>query len=319
MKNGAEAFQKLPGLRSLQAFEAVARTGSVSAAADELGVSPGAISQQLRKIEEQLGLLLLERTGKGVQLTRWGKTYYAQVAMGFDQLRRAQQVLWRARTQRGLVVSCLSSVASKWLGPQLFEWQQKFSTAKLLLVGAESEPDLEDGETDFRISYGALATRYAHHAELFTDCVVPTCAPSLLVGRKISRPSDVLKLPLIAIEWTSNYRPLPSWGQWAESIGAGSEDVTHSLGFSLSSSAIDAALAGHGVVLAQLAMVANDIQAGRLAIPFDRRLPLAEPYFVAWDRAALAKPFGMEFRAWLIDLATRQGALSRVESRSPGA
>ena len=302
--------QKLPPLRSLQAFEAVARTGSVMAAALEMGVSNGAVSQQIRKLEELLDLRLFERRGKGMELSTWGRLYHKELDSAFDRLRAAQHSLWRLRTESGLAVSCLSSVASKWLGSLLFDWQREHTTSRLTLIGAESEPDLESGETDFRISYGQQSRHHAHHAELFTDWVVPAGSPELLVSRSIRTPAELLGLPLIGIAWENAHLPPPSWADWARSAGQDDGAVSSTLTFSLSSAAIDAALAGRGLVLAPMAMITSDLAAGRLVLPLDHRLPLQQPYFLAWDRAALNKPFGREFQQWVMAAGRRQTGIS---------
>jgi LysR family glycine cleavage system transcriptional activator len=302
--------EKLPPLRALQAFEAVGRRGSVTDAAAELAVSPGAVSQQIRRIEDALGVRLLERSGKGVELTHWGRLYHGEIVQGFDRLRAAQETLSRARTRSGLVVSCLPSVASKWLGHQLFDWQDRHPGAPIHLIGTEVEPRIGADQTDFRITYGDQVRRFDHYAELFTDWIVPACAPALLAGRAIESPADILALPLLGIDWDLSPDALPAWPDWARSAGLEAVEARSDLTYSLSGSAIDAAVSGRGVVLGQLAMIADDVAAGRLVIPVDHRIRLPFPYFLAWDRAALAKPFGPEFRAWIVSIAKRQGVLS---------
>lgn len=297
---------RLPPLRALQAFEAVARRGSVLEAAGELGVSPGAVSQQLGKIEAVLGLRVLQRRGARLELTSWGRLYAAELAPAFEQLRRAQDKLERARQKSALVLSCLSSVASRWIGPQLFDWQAAHPLARVRLVGAETEPRLGDGATDFRISYGAAAREFAAHCSLFRDVLVPACAPSLLKAQRLRRPADLLTLPLIGIEWDAKHGALADWPDWATHIGAAPAASASALTFSLSSAAIDAAVNGRGVVLAQLSLIGNDLASGRLVVPFDRRLELPQPYFLAWDEDALQKPFGSELRDWIVVIARRQ-------------
>ena len=306
----AFAPQQLPPLRALQAFEAVARTGSVKAAALEMGVSAGAISQQVRKLEELLDLRLFERRGKGMALSTWGRLYHKELGTAFDRLRSAQQSLWRLRTESGLAVSCLSSVASKWLGTLLFDWHAAHADSRLRLIGAESEPDLQSGETDFRISYGHQSRHHAHHTELFTDWVVPACSPGLLVSRPPTTPAELLALPLIGIAWESAHLPPPNWDDWARSAGMDDNAVASMLSFSLSSAAIDAALAGRGLVLAPMSMMTENLIDGRLVLPFDHRLQLPQPYFLAWDRAALNKPFGREFQHWVMAAGRRQAEIS---------
>ena len=307
--------RQLPPLRALQSFEAVARSGSVMAAAQELGVSAGAISQQIRKLEELLDLRLFERRGKGMELSTWGRLYYKELGTAFDLLRAAQQSLWRLRTESGLTVSCLSSVASKWLGTLLFDWQARHAATRpqLRLIGAEREPDLKSGETDFRISYGEQSRHHTHHAELFTDWVVPACAPELLALRSVHTPTDLLQLPLIGITWESAHLPPPNWADWARSAGMQDKSVDGALAFSLSSAAIDAALTGRGLVLAPMSMITGDLIEGRLVLPFDHRLQLPQPYFLAWDRAALNKPFGHEFQQWVLAAGRRQARISSGE------
>lgn len=320
MSTSPASLPKLPPLRALQAFEAVARRGSVTEAAAELGVSPGAVSQQLRKAEDALGVRLLERRGKGVELTSWGRLYHAEIAPAFEQLQRAQDRLWRARTKSGLVLSCLSSVASRWIGPQLFDWQAAHPGAKVRLVGAEAEPKLAQGAVDFRITYGQAARGHEHHAVLFTDRVVPACAPALLAAHPVRQPAELLALPLIGIEWDTAHGASPDWPEWAASLGAAGRAPVRAegeLSFSMSSAAIDAAVNGRGVVLAQVSLIADDVASGRLVVPFDRRLKLAQPYHLAWDRAALQKPHAEAFREWLMAMGRRQAKLSA--SALPGA
>lgn len=304
--------QQLPPLRALQAFEAVARTGSVMAAAQEMGVSAGAVSQQVRKLEELLDLRLFERRGKGMELSTWGRLYHKELGTAFDRLRAAQHSLWRLRTESGLTVSCLSSVASKWLGKLLFDWQTAHAASqpRLRLIGAEREPDLQSGETDFRISYGQQSRHHAHHAELFTDWVVPACSPQLLASRPVNTPAELLGLPLIGIAWESSHLPPPNWTDWARSAAMDDGAVGSSLALFVPSAAIDAALASRGMVLAPMAMITSDLIEGRLVLPFDHRLQLPQPYFLAWDRAALNKPFGREFQQWVMAAGRRQARIS---------
>jgi LysR family glycine cleavage system transcriptional activator len=312
MVNRAGAPFKLPPLRALQSFEAIARTGSVASAALELGVSSGAISQQLRKIEDSLDLRLFDRRGKGIELNSFGRLYVAELTPAFDQLRRAQEKLWRAKTEGRLVLSCLSSVSSRWIGPQLLDWQAAHPMKKIRIIGAETEPELKRDLVDFRITYGHAVRNFEHHMELFTDWVVPVCAPALLQSHRVTVPSDLLNLPLIVIEWDPSYgSAAPDWNEWALSIGVKSRPRTLSdLAYSQSSAAIEAAINGRGVVLAQMSFIAEDLASGRLVAPIDHRLALPQPYFLAWDRTALQKTHGHDFRSWLMAVGKRQAQAS---------
>ena len=267
---------KLPPLRAIQAFEAVGRLGSVSGAADELGVSQGAVSQQLRKVEKVVGVRLLARRGRNLELTSWGRLYHERLASGFRELRDAQEALAQARMQSGLAVSCLPSLAIKWIGPQLLDWQTARSGATVRLIGTESEPRLQHDDVDFRISYGEKRRAFEHYSEMFTDWVAPACAPALLERHRLDHPADLFRVPLLGIEWDRGHRPPPTWQDWAEKIGAARRGASGDVVFSLSSAAIDAAVNGRGFVLAQMAMIGDELASRRLVVPFDIRLRMPD-------------------------------------------
>lgn len=300
-------------LRALQAFEAVGRCGSVSAAATELGVTPGAISQQIRKAEECLGVSLVERHGRRVELTRWGRLYYQDIAQGFRQFALAGQRLERARADSSLVVSALSSVINKWLGRHIFDWQAIHPEAHVRLIGTDLEPRFGTDNVDFRLTYGSRASRHAQYAELFRDRVVPACAPALLEGAVLQSPADIFRFPLLHIEWDREFLPFPRWSDLARRLSLAPVEIDPLVSFALSSTAIDAAVNRRGFVLAQHSMIGDELAVGTLVVPFDIRLPLPESYFLAWDRAALQKPFGPAFRGWVQGLAR-----ARQASGEPG-
>lgn len=296
-------------LKGLQAFEAVGRCGSVSAAALELKVSPGAISQQIRKIESFLGVTLLERNGRTVELTQWGRLYHQEISKGFEQFAAAEQILERARNENALVLSALSSVVNKWIGRRIFDWQALHPNAHVRIVGRDKEPRMGFDDIDFRISYGSDVLQHEHYTVLFRDWVVPACSPALIKGKAPSA-TQLLQYPLLHVEWERHFTPYPSWLEFAAKTGAALEETAAGLSFTLSSSAIDAAVNKRGVVLAQMSMIADELEAQTLIIPLDIRIPLRESYFLAWDRAALEKPHGRQFREWLVAISRQQGLVS---------
>ena len=300
----------MPTLRGLQAFEAIGRCGTVTAAARDLGVSPGAISQQVRNVEQCLGLTLLERKGRRVELTSWGRLYYEEIAKGFRQFAHAAEVLERARNQSGIVLSGLTSVINKWISRKIFDWQALHPDAAIRVIGKDDEPRIGFEQVDFRITYGRRAAVHEHYTELFTDWIVPVCAPGLLWHRPIESPADILNFPLLNVEWEKGYLPAPQWSDWARMVNSSGGQRLSSLSFTLSSSAIDAAVNGRGFVLAQVSMIADELASGNLLIPYDIRMKLPESYFLAWDRAALEKPFGTDFHKWLLQISKQQALLS---------
>lgn len=306
-----EQFVRGAPLRGLQAFEAVGRCGSVMAAATELNVSPGAISQQIRKIESFLGVTLLERSGRTVELNQWGRLYHAEISKGFEQFALAQKVLERALNENALVLSALSSVVNKWIGRRIFDWQALHPDAHVRVTGRDREPRMGFDEVDFRVSYGSDVLQHDHYTELFRDWVVPACSPALLKGRSVTA-AGLFDYPLLHVEWERHFSPYPSWAEFATMIGTELKGTVPGLSFTLSSSAIDAAVNKRGIVLAQMSMIADELEAQTLVIPVDIRMPLRESYFLAWDRSALQKPYGAEFRDWIIAISRQQASMSRA-------
>lgn len=306
------AMESLPPMRAIQAFEAIARCGSVAAAAEELGVSPGAISQQLRKIEQDLDVRLFHREGRMLKLTAWGHAYYPKVRAAFEQLRRAQQALTLARTKRAIVLSALPSLAV-WLRRHLLSWHANHAGVGVRLLGTDRESVLQDEGIDFRLCYGSDARKYDRFAELFIDAVVPVCSPDFLRRHPVRTEADIINAPLIDVAWDARHRSPPTWADWAWSVGLGTRATQSDLAFSQPDAALDAALFGGGFVLGQLSMIADHVRQGRLVVPLDRRLTLPEPYFLAWDRDTLDRPLAADFRNALIDVGRRQSALSSAK------
>ncbi len=291
---------RLPTLRALQAFEAVGRFGNVAAAARDLGVSSGAVSQHIGRLEEEVGVALFERKGRNLVLTSWGQIYLERIRVGFDHLRAAGAVLQRARLKAGIVVSAPPSLTIRWLRPLLTKWQTLSPGLSVRLIGEDDEPVFEEEQVDFRISYGSARHRYAHFSELFTDRVAPLCSPSFLENHPVNTPDDIFKGRLIGIEWENPYQSPPTWSDWVVQAGLPRIEPQCDLSFSLSSAAIDAAINDAGFVLGQTSMVSNDIAEGRLVVAYDYWVALSEPYALAWNRAALDRPLGKEFRDFII-------------------
>ncbi|MBS0367064.1 MAG: LysR family transcriptional regulator [Proteobacteria bacterium] len=293
----------LPPLRAIQVFEALGRTGSVTAAAAELGVSPGAVTHQIHSLERYLGFRLVQRHGRGIALTHLGTLYLPQVGSALELLRKAGTNLELARRSNHLRISALPSLAIKWLGPLLFEWKSLHSQANIVLDGAD--PD-DDGAYDFRISYGNRRRLHQRAAHLFTDFLIPVASRSL-IGPQASPLSarELLDFPLLWVDWGAEFAAVPTWRNWFASAGLPDADVRCDLTFSLSSSAIDAAVEGRGLVLGQNSMIAGALAAGNLVRLSDHWLSLPEDYFIAWNSSALDKPMGAAFHTWLRDRARR--------------
>ena len=277
-------------------------------AADELGVSPGAVSQQIKILEEALGLRLVSRNTTGLRLTELGERYYRETSPILNELRRAHREVMAARATSGLLVSGLPLLTSKWLAPYMLEWQSLHPDISLHVEGSIVEPSLESGQIDFRISYRDRIRHFENGIPLYTDALVPVCSPGLLAsGPPLESPGDLAAHRLLTIDWKPLLSPPPTWKDWFASAGVTPKaPLRDSFVFTLSSLAIEAAIDGRGIALAQLSLITEDIRNGRLIVPFMHRLMLPSPYFLAWREGVFDKHGARDFQRWLIGMARRQ-------------
>lgn len=297
-----------PPLRALQVFEAVGRCGGISEAARRLGISAGAVSQQIKLLEDTLGLHLTQKDGKRLRLTAIGRQYHESCAAAFESLRVAHAEIERAKNTRNLSISALPSLLSKWLAPRMLEWQRQHPDLSVYLDGTHTEPSPDGYEIDFRISYGERAVNVENAVELFRDSVVPVCSPRLLEsGTPPETPADLLGYPLISVDWLPKFASPPSWRDWFAANGVdGVELDENRLVLSLSSVAIQAAIDGYGFALAQSSMICDDLAAGRLVMPFALGLALPSPYFLTWKPNAFDRPHCRTFHRWLVTRGKEQ-------------
>jgi LysR family glycine cleavage system transcriptional activator len=329
----------LPPLRALQIFEAIGHSSNLAEAARRLQITPGAISQQIKLLEEALNASLTFKDGKRLKLTAAGLRFHESCSHAFEILREAQAELDRSKNQRNLSISALPSLLKAWLAPLVFEWQDAhYPDLTIQFKGSHSEPsnDLED--IDFRITYGDTGATSQNSLDLYTDSVVPVCSPALIAPRNtLQSPMEILDYPLLSTDWRPKFTSPPSWQEWfaayldddagdghrTEPSGtrrsqAGSRHrppdgvVIHSHQiFSLSQMTIEAAVAGQGFALAQCSMMAREVATGQLIIPFKLALPLPWPYVLKWKHSAFDRPHCRAFHRWLTTRGKSQGELNR--------
>jgi LysR family glycine cleavage system transcriptional activator len=309
-------MDSLPPLRALQVFDTLGRCGGVVETARRLGVSPGAVSQQIKILEEALGMRLLTREGKRLRLTSAGLRYHETCAAAFESLRVASSDIERAKNKRSLSVSALPSLLAKWLAPRVYEWQDAHPELDIYLDGTHSEPSPDGPEIDFRITYGERINDSGTTVELFRDSVVPVCSPRLLsrAGQgpgelgELRELKDMLGYPLLSIDWFPKFSSPPSWREYFAANGIACPDNVriNRLVFSLSGLAIQAAVEGHGFVLAQTSMIVDDLAAGRLVLPFPVGVALPSPYFLTWQASTFDQPHCRAFHRWLLTRSREQ-------------
>ncbi|WP_292472540.1 LysR family transcriptional regulator [Mesorhizobium sp.] len=238
---------RLPPLTTLRAFEAAARRLSFKEAADELGLTPTAISHQIRLLEEHCGKKLFRRRPRPLALTDAGERLFPSIRTGFQTFATALSSLDAKADTRPLRVTTTNAFASRWLIPRLKLWRKAHEDVALSIIGADRLVRLEADEADLAIRYARSAPRGASR-EIFRDRFYPTCSPKLLAGRApIRRAGDLAGLPLIHFDWFANDQSAPNWARWQEMASAAdprARDLgSATLSFREESHAIDAALA----------------------------------------------------------------------------
>src|SRR5262249_14417261 len=261
---------RLPSLNGLRAFEAAARHLSFTKAAAELNVTQTAVSHQIRRLEEQLGLRLFERGQRALRLTREAQQYLPAVRAAFADLRLATERLLYADSATVLNVSCLPSLAAKWLVPRLAAFQEGHPDIEVRIATATRLVDFRREEVDLAIRYGSGRWPGLRADWLMAEDVFPVCSPALIAGdRPLRRPADIAHHTLLHVNL---YRD--EWLLWLTAAGLPTSlAMRPGLTFDLGLMALQAAIDGLGVALGRTPFVAADIAAGRLAAPFDFTLP----------------------------------------------
>lgn len=294
----------LPPLRALQAFEAFGRLRSVNAAASALGVTAGAISQQLRLLEDHVGVPLLIRDGRRAVLTPAGRTYHELIMQGFGRLIVAQDYIHAHRQSEQLTLSGFPTLMQRFLNPHLPDFTASSSALAIRVLATHQEPDPQMMEQTFRLTYGEASRRYLHARALYIDRCFPVCSPKFLAAfPQAQDPEGLVKLPLIAIDWGQGYTNEPDWRDWFQAQGLSEPfQIRPAFVHSMSSLALEAAAAGQGAVLAQASFIQDDLRRGRLVRLSPSSLPMPDPYYVCWGPTTLEHGVAREFLNWLMRL-----------------
>ena len=288
--------QPLPPLNGLRAFEAAARHGSFTRAADELHVTQTAISHQIRKLEDQLGVRLFVRSPGHVHLTAAAEAYLAAVHEAFDHLRTATARLRGEDGRRALRVSTTPSFATTWLVPRLAAFQEAHPEIQVEVSTSMALVDFRREEIDMAIRYGRGAWPGLRATWLLSDDIVPVCTPAL--AARLHTPADLAGERLIAI---STYRDM--WQRWLTAAGQKPELAEHATVFDMPILAIQAALGGMGIALVQGPLVEAELAAGRLVVPFGLQLPSEMGFYIVAPEPTADRPEIALLRAWLLDHA----------------
>lgn len=291
----------LPPISALRAFEAAARLRSFTLAADELGLTQGAISHQVRGLENQLGFELFRREPRRISTTAKGEQLAQAVREGLGTVARAIVELTKTDAGPHLVVSTLAGFAVKWLFPRLIRFDEKHPRIELSIATTGQLADFSTGEADVAIRYGLGRYPGLHVEKILDEDMFPVCAPKLMRGAKaLRKPADLAGVPLLHDDITKLEGHTPGWRLWLSAAGVSGVDPAKGRRFGQSNMSIQAAIEGLGVALGRAPLVADDLAAGRLVRPFDLAVPSGYGYYFVCPPRALERPKVAAFRAWVL-------------------
>jgi LysR family transcriptional regulator, glycine cleavage system transcriptional activator len=269
----------LPPLIQLRAFEAVARHLSFGRAASELGVTPTAISHQIRMLERFCGVALFRRRPRPVALTEAGAHLYPVIRNGLTEFASSIAAVRKAASGGPLIVTTTTAFASRWLLPRLPEWYRRHPKVPLEVIGTDTVLDLRAGEAHVAVRYAHAAPHILSARKLTSDCFWPVCAPGLLPRKyRLLQPSELRGQTLIHCHWSAADEAAPTWQRWLAAVRAdGLEapdiaEMTH-LTFREEAHAIEAAIAGQGFALCSDVLTKRDLACGALVKALDISLP----------------------------------------------
>ncbi len=291
----------LPSLNGLRAFEAAARHLSFTRAAAELNVTQTAISHQIRRLEEQLGLRLFLRRNRALLLTREAQAYLPAVRAAFEDLRQATARLRRADCDGVLTLSATPSLAAKWLVTRVASFQDAHPGIEVRITASTHLVDFRREEVDMAVRYGRGHWSGLRADWLMAEEFFPVCSPALLKGeRALRRPADLAQHTLLHATVSRE-----DWQLWLTAAGMPSSlALRRGLSFDQSFMAIQAAIDGLGVALGRTPFVEADIAAGRLVVPFDVVLPDEAGFYVVAPEETADAPKIALLRDWLIASVT---------------
>lgn len=291
---------RTPPLAALRAFEAVARHGSLKAAAGELAVTPSAVSHQIKALEADLGITLLVRLNRAVQLTEAGRLLSLGLSDGFTRLREAVD---RVRPNRGaetLTVSCGPPFAAKWLAPRLGDFLSRFPHVDLRIAANLSRSDLDSGEADVAIRLSREVEQLLYAVDLWPERVTIMASPDAFRRYGVTVRADLVTAPLIHDDSLLFDPDAPTWPAVFRSLGLPPDTAHRGPRFgAYADQALDAAAAGAGFVLGRLVLAERDLSTGRLARLEDQDMPTGVRYRAVCRAGRQKEPTIANFLFWI--------------------
>lgn len=296
--------RSLTHLNAIRAFESVARHLSFAKAAQELHVTPGAVSQQVKSLEGYLGVELFRRTKRGILLTEAGQAVLPDIREGMERIANGVAKLRHQRGREILTVTVSPSFAAKWLIPRLERFRERHPGIDIRLDTTARLVEMESEGVDVAVRYGSGSYPGLEVTPFLTERVFPVCAPEFIDGPHPLRVPEDLRWHALLHDDTMEGAPgFPTWPLWLEKAGVKDPDPSRGIHFNSSMLVIQAALNGQGVALGRSVIVDDDLRAGRLLKPFTLDCSLRFAYHIVYPPKSADLPRAATFIQWLLDEA----------------
>ena len=287
--------RRLPALNALKAFEAAARHESFTRAAEELFVTQGAVSHQVKALEAELGLKLFSRERQRLVITAAGREYLTVIRDALDRIAMGTERLMQRQSSGALTISTSPDFAAKWLVYRLGRFAEAHPDIALRVSADMHHVDFAREDVDLAVRHGDGNWPGMRVDRLAAEQLFPVCSPKLLGGRtRLRTPADIAKFPILHL---GAYK---DWARWLEAAGVTGVDLAQGLVLNRASMLIDAAVDGQGIVLARTTLSAWDILNGRLVRPFATSLRLANNYWIVCPQATAQLQKITKARDWML-------------------
>ena len=309
-------LRRLPPLNALKAFEAAARHESFTRAAEELCVTLGAVSHQVKALEAELGIKLFNRQRQRLVITEGGREYLTVLRDAFDRIAVGTERLLQRQSAGALTVSTSPDFAAKWLVHRLGRFAEAHPSIDLRVSATMHHVDFAREEVDLAVRHGDGNWTGLDVVRLCSEELFAVCSPKLLSGRnRVRKLADLLKFPLLHLDDRKD------WAKWLDASGLPIAGVSHGPVLNRASMVIDAAVDGHGIGLARTTLAAWDLINGRLVRPFAQALRLSKTYWIVSPQATSMLPKIRACRDWFLaeaadDVSRLKGVVSSPERPS---
>ena len=296
-------YYDLPSLTTLAIFEASARHLSFKLAAAELNVTPGAVSKQIKAIEDELGVPLFVRRGTGVSLTSAGEDLYGVLSSSFSRAAEVVRTIKRGDRSKNVTIACTDAFATMWLIPRMADFWERFPEITVDHLISDNPRDYRRAEVELRVRYGLGAWADETAELLFDDTIYPVCGPGFARRHRNVKAEALPDLPLLHVDWVD-----PEWADWDEVFRRAQIPHGPNKGrrFGKFSVALQAAQADQGVAVGWHRLVRHLLRDAKLVRLTDLEMPAPGGYYLTWNERRTLSPAAETLRSWLREMAAQE-------------